>query len=1120
MDHLPLLITFGIFIALAFRFGRRFPVSGPSASTPSPAATDEEPQSPSQDQNSPEKKAAPEKKKKKKKPRNLKAWSEKLATPLGNIPTTRRMVEHPKFQKALDDLRGQDIPPEDLVVYLKSDDTLTAMLALLLATGRDDLDQEAVRSGLLFHLTNPSTHRTVVALQCLPELHQRPCLGPVFAAIYNRWDDFQIDKALRRMVDECLAKGEPLTLGESTREIDPWDLEDVKAIIRRLPSEQAEVLLRELADKGVGQPGNPREALKEYCTILDPVVDQLDDGSPALLPDHLETIKDEIVGKLISPERARSVLLTGARRTGKSALTRLVARDLQEEGYLVVTATSANLQAGQSYIGELEQRVTDFVRILRQHKVAWIADAFHELELAGRHRYSSTSILDMILPHLERGQITVLGETPVTNLSKLKTACPRIENALEIIHLPEADEPQTLALAADWINHHPGHLGKRPGSTSAQLAEGLKLARQYSAGHAQPGLLLDLLKDAFQREARQTSSPSVSIDRPALLRALAAFTGMPLEIIDDARPLDLAALQTHFDQRVMAQPEAVSALLERVAMIKAGLTDPTRPLGVFLFAGPTGTGKTEIAKTLATFLFGSEQRMIRFDMSEFQDPGSLARLVGADDGSASLASRIREQPFSLVLLDEFEKAHFQVWDLFLQVFDDGRLTDSRGNTADLRNTIIILTSNLGATDAQATAMGFNQDGQPAYQPHEIQKAIDRTFRKEFVNRIDRIVTFRPLARETMRDILRHQLEKTLSRRGLRNRPWLIEWDESATEFLLDQGFSPTMGARPLLRAMDRYLLGPLAREILAGSLPPDEQLLFIYAQNGRLHWDSSLEPQEESAAEADEEIPAFSNRHLMLNADGTTEELQFLAQRAADLEELLNLDSYLERKQECLQAMQDPGFWQSSQRWERLALAEYIDRVESSLKATRDILTRLLDHPGSRPVSPEKLRLLVSKQAQRLFLLEHAYPEISAGDSPDALLVIQARPEDEPFAVQLRQMYQGWASYHAMTIEEVETPHFWAARINGFGAHALLAPDHGQHQWVEGRKGLSRQCDVHVFTVRPGQDLPDTSQLPSLSTTCRRYQELPTPLVADKKRNYRTGRLDLVLRGHFDLIAS
>lgn len=417
-------------------------------------------------------------------------------------------------------------------------------------------------------------------------------------------------------------------------------------------------------------------------------------------------------------------------------------------------------------------------------------------------------------------------------------------------------------------------------------------------------------------------------------------------------------------------------------------------------------------------------------------------------------------------------------------------------------------------------MGFNQDGQPAYQPHEIQKAIDRTFRKEFVNRIDRIVTFRPLARETMRDILRHQLEKTLSRRGLRNRPWLIEWDESATEFLLDQGFSPTMGARPLLRAMDRYLLGPLAREILAGSLPPDEQLLFIYAQNGRLHWDSSLEPQEESAAEADEEIPAFSNRHLLLNADGTTEELQFLAQRAADLEELLNLDSYLERKQECLQAMQDPGFWQSSQRWERLALAEYIDRVESSLKATRDILTRLLDHPGSRPVSPEKLRLLVSKQAQRLFLLEHAYPEISAGDSPDALLVIQARPEDEPFAVQLCQMYQGWASYHAMTIEEVETPHFWAARINGFGAHALLAPDHGQHQWVEGRKGLSRQCDVHVFAVRPGQDLPDTCHLPPLSATCRRYQELPTPLVADKKRNYRTGRLDLVLRGHFDLIAS
>jgi ATP-dependent Clp protease ATP-binding subunit ClpC len=1125
MDHLPVLITFGIFIVLAYWFGRRSPVPGSNkaespekpVSNPEPAGG--EPSSKPEEKNTPEEETKP-KEKKKKKPRDIKAWSEKLSKDLENIPTTRGLIEHPKFQRALEGLRLQNLPPEDLVIYLKSDDIFVAMLSLHLAAERDDLDQEAVRSSVFFHITYPSTHRTVAALQCLPQIIEGPCIGPVIAAIYNRWNDFQIDKALRRLVDECLANGEPLTLGDFTQQIDPWDLDDVKTIIRRLPTEQAEVLLRELADKGVGQPGNPREILKEFCTILDPITGQFDDGSPALLPDYLETIKEEIVDKLTSPDRARSVLLTGERRVGKTALTRLVARDLQEQGYLVVTATSANLQAGQSYIGELEQRVTDFLRILRQHKIAWIAESFQELELAGRHRYSSTSILDMILPHLERGQIVVLGEAPFSSLSKLKASCPRIENALEVMQLAEPDETQTLALAADWINEHRGRQGKKPGSTTAQLAEGLKLARQYSVGQALPGLLLDLLKDAFQREANRTSSPSVSINRSAFLRAVAAFTGMPMEIIDDARSLDLAALEEQFAQRVMAQPEAVAALLERVAMIKAGLTDPTRPLGVFLFAGPTGTGKTEIAKTLATFLFGSEQRMIRFDMSEFQDSSSLTRLVGSDEESASLASRIRAQPFSLVLLDEFEKAHYQVWDLFLQVFDDGRLTDSRGNTADLRNTIIILTSNLGARDAQATAMGFNQGGQPAYRPHEVQKAIDQTFRKEFVNRIDRIVTFRPLARETMREILRHQLQKTLSRRGLRNRPWVIEWDESATEFLLDQGFSPTMGARPLLRAMDRFLLGPLAREMVNGSLPPEEQLLFIYAREGRLHWDSSLETAEDSPVETEEDVPVFSNRQLVLNASGTTDELQSLAQRAADLEELLNLDSYLERKEECLQAMQDPEFWHSPQRWELLALAEYIDRVESSLKATTEIIDRLLVQPTSRPGSPEKLRLLVSKQAQRLFLLENAYPEITTGESPDALIVISAGKANEPFATRLREMFRSWASFHAMSIEEVDTSQFWAARVNGFGALTLLQPDHGQHDWMEGKKGSRWQCEVHILPIRPGENLPETHPLPELSKTARRYQEVPTPLVIDKKRNYRTGRIDLVLKGHFDLIST
>ncbi|MDF1710717.1 MAG: AAA family ATPase [Akkermansiaceae bacterium] len=1113
MDHIPFLIVFALGIAAAFWVGRNTSPKKPSP-VPQPAPipgneTEEEQPTPGQK----------EKKSKEKKPKDIHAWAQKLGNDLGKIPTSIGIIEHPKFQRALTELAAREISAEDLVVHLKSENDFMAMLALHLAGDRDDLDEEILKPALFSHIRNPSTHRTITALRCIPSIYKQPAIGPVFAAVYSPWDDFQIDRALRKFVAERLAFGEELTFGEHNREIDSWDLDDVKTIVRRLPDEQARVLLDELEEKGIGEPGDPREFLRQFATILGPISDQLEDGSPILETATLEARKKSIVESLTRDEQPRSVLLTGASRVGKTSLTRLVARDLQEQGFIVVTATSANLQSGQSYIGQLEQRMREFLRILRRRKVVWIADSFHELELAGRHQYSPTSILDMILPDLSEGNILVIGETPESSLSKLKTSSPRIDTAVDIVKIDEPGEKQALEMAGDWINDHPGQLGKRPGSTSETLAEGLKLARQYSLDHAMPGLLLDLLKECFQRECDQAKGPSVSIDRPALLRALASRTGMPMEIIDDELILDLKALQKKFDHSVLGQPEAVTALVERIAMIKAGLTDPSRPLGVFLFAGPTGTGKTEIAKSLANFLFGSEQRMIRLDMSEFQDSSSLTRLIGSPDEGTSLASRIRQQPFSLVLLDEFEKANRNVWDLFLQVFDDGRLTDSRGNTADLRNTIIILTSNLGARDAQAVSMGFNQSNHPSYQPREIQKAIEQTFRKEFVNRIDRIVTFRPLSRDTMREILRHQLSKTLSRRGLRNRPWVIEWDETASELLLEKGFTPTMGARPLMRAMDRYLLGPLAKEIVNGVIPPEEQLLFIYARDGELHWDSSLDESADNlAADPEEEVAEFSNRHLILNPTGSEDELRHLCQRHQDLDELLNLEAYLEAKQACLEAMQREGFWQSEERWHHLALAEYIDRVESALNATGSLLERLVNNPDSRPSSPEKVRLLVSKQAERLFLLEQSYPEITAGEANDALLLIEANANDISFAEQLRTMYQSWAASRGMNLQEIRSPMYWAARMNGFGALTILQAEAGVHHWAEGKKGDRWQCKVHVIPIAPGEKSIRFDQLPKLSGTTRRYQEVPTPLVIDKKRPFRTGRLDLVLKGHFDLI--
>ncbi|MEI9901445.1 MAG: AAA family ATPase [Hyphomicrobium sp.] len=404
------------------------------------------------------------------------------------------------------------------------------------------------------------------------------------------------------------------------------------------------------------------------------------------------------------------------------------------------------------------------------------------------------------------------------------------------------------------------------------------------------------------------------------MEALAQQTGLPASILDSHQRVDLGAVRRYFSDRVMGQDEAVGAIVDRIAMLKAGLSDPGKPIGVFLFAGPTGTGKTELAKTLAEFLFGSADRMIRLDMSEFQTPDSTAKILGAGDTSMptdSLITLVRKQPFSVVLLDEFEKAHPNVWDLFLQVFDDGRLTDQVGQVADFRHCIIILTSNLGATSHRTSRLGFSPS-EDAYTSEQVLRTIGQTFRPEFQNRLDKVIVFQPLSRELMALILKKELARVLDRRGLKDREWAVEWEASAIEFLLEKGFSPEMGARPLKRAIDQYLIAPLAATIVEQRFPEGDQFVFVRS-DGRAVQAEFVDPDADTdaggvqSAQIDGEVPGIAA--MILAPQGSEPELNALGAELDRLDGAVSSPEWERRKLELSAPMMDAGFWTDPQRY-------------------------------------------------------------------------------------------------------------------------------------------------------------------------------------------------------------
>jgi ATP-dependent Clp protease ATP-binding subunit ClpC len=590
--------------------------------------------------------------------------------------------------------------------------------------------------------------------------------------------------------------------------------------------------------------------------------------------------------EILSRRTKNNPVLIGDPGVGKTAIVeglaqRIVNDEVPETlvGRRVLALDLSGLVAGTQYRGQFEERLKKVVDEASENPEGQILfiDELHTVVGAGAAE-GSMDASNMLKPALARGELHVVGATTVDEYRKNVEKDAALERRFQPVLVGEPSVDDTIDILRGLKDRYEAH--HRVKITEEAIVAAAELSDRYVTDRFLPDKAIDLMDQAsarvrlrsktkprdtkeleeevarLGREKDQAVSaedfgraqelkgrveglrseldgsrdgarrPVAEVTAEDIAEVVSRATGIPVSQLTQEERERLMRLEEQLHERVVGQDEAVTAVAEAIRRARAGLSDPNRPIGSFLFLGPTGVGKTELARTLAEALFGDEAAMVRIDMSEFQERHTVSRLVGAPPGyvgyeeAGQLTESVRRRPYSVLLLDEIEKAHPDVFNILLQILDDGRLTDSQGRTVDFKQTVIIMTSNMGAQRIQAHA---RRDESFEELKDDMMQILKNTLRPEFVNRIDEVIVFRSLGKEQIGEIARLLLDRTTRR--LRAQGIEVEFTEGAVGLIGEEGFDPEFGARPLRRTIQRRVDNELASMVLSGSLDPGDRVV-------------------------------------------------------------------------------------------------------------------------------------------------------------------------------------------------------------------------------------------------------------------------------------------------------